>query len=209
MEAGQPYWNLDLEQTAILAAAWAAWCLLHSLLLWRPWRDAMQKRLVLSETGYRLAYSILSLVSIAPPIWLGMGLGGHQSFLWPWPWCIPQIMLLAAACYLLLRADRDLAAGGFDLLGLSAAQKKSGRKSHRLVTSGAYSISRHPMHLAGMVMLWCRALAPADVVVSLLLSVYILLGNRLEQNRMRKQFGRAYDDYLARTPFLPRWGLKK
>ena len=209
MELLEQYWDLSLGQTMYLALVWAVWCLVHSLLLWRPWRDSMQARLKLSEAGFRLGYCVFSLVSVLPPLWLGRRLGGHQDIMWPWPWALPQALVWGWAVLLMIWAERGLSRAGFDLFGFSALSGSGTRPEHRLVTGGAYAISRHPMHLAGLIMLWARPQDPADLVVSLVLSIYILLGNRFEQARMRAQFGQAYDDYLAQTPFVPRLIPKK
>jgi len=191
------------EQLLALAAVWALWCLLHSLPLWEPLRRRLEARLGVSPRRYRGLYSIFSLLSLAPVMVYYHHLDGVGPFLWPWPWWVPQAVLWLLAAALMLWADRSFKRVGFDLMGLGGAGTES---EPPLVTSGAYARLRHPMHLAGLVMLWARSLGAADVVTNLVLSAYLVLGCFIEESRLKRRFGRRYRDYARRVPILGwRW----
>ncbi len=130
-------------------------------------------------------------------------LGALSPLLGPPPWLWPQLLVWAAALGLLLWSSWDFSRSGFDLMGLKAAFSRR-RDTHQLITTGAYAHMRHPMHLASLAVVWARPLrGPADLLISLLLTVYIALGTWHEETRLRRQFGREYREYAARVPLIP------
>ena len=155
---------------------------------------------------YRVLYSLLSLATIAPLMHYTRALGGILPFFWSGAWAVLQAALWLAALALMWWAEASFRRGGFDMLGLGDALARRDRP-HRLVTAGAYAHLRHPMHLAGLVMLWARHLGPADLAVNLVLSAYIVIGSQLEERRLLAMFGDQYRDYQARSPMLG-WRLR-
>jgi len=83
-------------------------------------------------------------------------------------------------------------------------------RTEKIITSGVYSISRHPQYLGGLL---------AHVGISFLLSAsYSLLStplmvllvyliSRKEEKELIKEFGKEYEDYMKRVPmFMPKYG---
>ena len=73
----------------------------------------------------------------------------------------------------------------------------------RLSTGGAFALCRHPLYFfmtllaaASTVMPLGRALMAAS------LTVYVVVGSRLEERKLELEFGAAYVSYRARTPWL-------
>ena len=189
-----------------LTVIWLVWCIPHSLLLWRPVRARLEDLLGLSPPAYRGWYSLFSLASAAPAVWYAWHLGGIRPFFWPGAWLYAQAALWAPAVFLLVWADRTFKKSGFDMVGLGALAGES-LPGHKLMAGGPYAHCRNPMHLAGLVMLWARSLAPADVAVNLVLTAYILVGTWLEERRLAREFGENYRRYRENTPKLG-WRIK-
>ncbi len=83
-----------------------------------------------------------------------------------------------------------------------------GRKRRELVTSGPYSVVRHPLYLFSTIAL--AGLGAQSGSLTLALLVAAILGwplaavARSEESALREAFGIAYDDYAARVPaFIP------
>jgi protein-S-isoprenylcysteine O-methyltransferase Ste14 len=102
---------------------------------------------------------------------------------------------------LLLWAWHSLRREGVDLLGWRDL-RRGHQSPPRLVTTGAYAFSRHPMYLGAALVLWARGTAPADLVTNLVLSAYLVLGACHEEARLRATFGSAYRAYARRVSFL-------
>jgi protein-S-isoprenylcysteine O-methyltransferase Ste14 len=76
---------------------------------------------------------------------------------------------------------------------------------HRLVTTGVYSIIRHPSYLGLLTSALGWALAfrsGAGVLIVLLLILPIIARIRAEERLLQTQFGLEYDAYRARTSHL-------
>lgn len=188
----------------LLVVLWALFGALHSLLLYEPLRQRLEEALGVGRRGYRLIYSLISLAAIAGPVWYSYHLGGLRAWLWPMPWLLAQIAAWLAIAVMLLFTLRSFNAGAYELMGLDAF---GGQKDapEGLVTSGPYAVVRHPMDALSVLLIWLRPLAWADVVMNLVLTAYILLGELHEERRLARAFGRAYLGYKARVPrFIPR-----
>lgn len=90
---------------------------------------------------------------------------------------------------------------------LHAAQKEG-----KLATTGPYGLVRHPQYdgfllvMLGFLLMWPTLLTLAMFPV--LVVVYIRLA-RQEEQLVRREFGRAYDEYAENVPaFLPHWKRK-
>jgi len=69
--------------------------------------------------------------------------------------------------------------------------------------NGLYGLVRHPIHLGMLMLLWS---APSMTAGRLLfasgMTVYLVIGLRLEQRDLVKTLGQVYCDYVARIPIL-------
>jgi len=59
------------------------------------------------------------------------------------------------------------------------------------------------MYVATFVLMWGRALTPADLAANLALSVYLVLGTWHEERKLRRQLGDAHRDYAKKVPIIP------
>jgi protein-S-isoprenylcysteine O-methyltransferase Ste14 len=115
---------------------------------------------------------------------------------------------------------------GVSLLGFAlrvhalghAAPRTSGRDRDRFLaeslnTTGAYSVTRHPLYLANLLMWLGPVLVPrsAWLLAAVLVACWLFYRRILlaEEDFLRREFGGAYRDWAGRTPaFLPapgRW----
>jgi methanethiol S-methyltransferase len=194
----------SLNQLLLLALTWAAWAGLHSLLLWEPLRGRLQKTLGWSGTFYRACYSGLALATIVLVCWYASSLGAFYSIFWPWPWLLIQVALWTIATVIMLWAWLSFKKGGVDLMGWEDAATHHYEPPH-LVTGGAYGWSRHPMYLASGIVLWTRALTPADLITNAVLTIYLVLGSWHEERRMQRAFGNEWDEYADKVPIFIKW----
>jgi methanethiol S-methyltransferase len=74
-----------------------------------------------------------------------------------------------------------------------------------LQITGPYRFVRHPMMAGLLIFLWAQSvLTPTLALLSGGLSIYILIGIRLEERDMMQRFGAAYEAYRAKVPaFIP------
>ena len=195
----------SLEELAVLALLWALWGGLHSLLVQESVRARLQALTHLPPPAYRLFYSIFAMFSLLVPLLFAYALGGMRSWLWPWPWWPSQLLLAGGAMGLIVWAEWMMVLAGVDNFGLRQAMTHH-EDPLVLVRRGPYARLRHPMYLATVVLLWTRTLAPPDLVTSLMLTIYTVLGTWHEERKLRRQMGDSYRDYAKRVPIIPGLG---
>lgn len=76
------------------------------------------------------------------------------------------------------------------------------------ISKGAYSVVRHPLYLAGIIIFtFIPACTVNRTVISVLADIYFLWGAWIEDKRMLDQFGQEYCNYMKSVPaVLPRLG---
>jgi len=188
-----------------LTLAFVVYALLHSLLASRGCKAWVARRWPALMPAYRLLYNLLALALLAPPLWL----------LWQWPepllwrrpdwlrWVGDGLALAALAGFVHSLKSYDL--GRFSgthqwRRGTPAVDGGEGFQIgvwHRFV--------RHPWYSFALVMLWTRDMNAAQLLFYTLVTLYFVVGSRLEEAKLVAQFGDPYRRYMERVPgLLPR-----
>jgi len=68
--------------------------------------------------------------------------------------------------------------------------------------SGLLGIIRHPMYLALIIFLWSTIFTLIDFYINMLLIVYVIIGTKLEEKKLVREFGDAYVKYQHEVPML-------
>lgn len=190
-----------------LALAWLLWCLLHSLLIHPPVENRLRRLLGDWEDYYRLLYNLFALVSLVPVGFIFWFADNTSVLVWPL-WLRPlQWGCWLAAVSLFFAAGRVYHLP--DFFGVRQVQGKNEKKAASgssndggLRTTGVLRFSRHPWYLAGLILLWSRSLTMRDLVTSVLLTLYLLIGMMLEERKLVQKFGREYREYQRQVPLL-------
>jgi protein-S-isoprenylcysteine O-methyltransferase Ste14 len=61
---------------------------------------------------------------------------------------------------------------------------------------------RHPWYALGLVVVWTRSMDAAMLVTALAITVYLVIGSRLEERKLLVYHGEAYRRYMERVPGL-------
>lgn len=184
------------------ALMWGFWCLLHSLLN----SDAISGKLrrgIIPDRYYRLFYNFTATASLILVSSLTPRRGESVLFGWNGGLHYLQIALWALALFVGYLSFRKF--GFTDFLGISSMLKKDHGPDQGLVTTGIYGVIRHPLFVAALILVWAREIKDTDLAVNAILSIYLLLGAKIEEHRLTDRFGRQHIDYLNQVPgFIPR-----
>jgi protein-S-isoprenylcysteine O-methyltransferase Ste14 len=195
-----------------LAVLWSVWCGLHSLLITPAVTGRIQNRWGRYFVYYRLGYNLFSLLTLLPLWSYTKSLSGLTGALWSWPYSLVQglIALLGVAA---------MVAGGraYDLpFFLGLRQIKDSRATSLLTAPGPLKFSgilgmvRHPWYSGGLLLIWAQKMDPPILMMSLILSVYFIVGALLEERKLRRSYGQDYRDYQREVSmFFPLKWLKK
>lgn len=197
----------------LLALGWAAWGGLHSLLISPSWMRLVSGLFPRLCPFYRLAYNGLAVLTLVPLLLFKHSLAGEALLAWSGALALPRFILLGAALWLFWAGARE-----YDLSVVGGlAQVRSGCSfagspyASTLHTTGILGRVRHPWYGGALLLLWTRTgvFDAAELVTSLVLSAYVLIGARLEEKKLLHVHGQAYRDYQLATPMFFPWPWRK
>ncbi len=153
---------------------------------------------------YRFIYSIFSLLTVIPIIYLWFWNRNSSPILYKEGFPLAYFSIIMAAFGAILILASFVVIDVFEFIGLKGL---SGRKTKEagLVTMGVYGFVRHPLYLGGMLILWSNPyMRLLDFTVALLFSLYLVLGAILEERKLVEEFGQGYLEYKKSVSmFLP------
>ena len=193
----------------LLGLFWICWCSLHSVLIARPVTGYLQQLLAGWYRFYRLFYNFTAVISLLPLLFMTWEIRGETVFAWQGCWQILRFLMLLSAGWFFWGGARRYDMGSF--LGLR--QLNSGA-SHLLLsetaefsTAGVFGLTRHPWYLGSLLLIWSilPGYALADLLVSTILSAYLVVGTLLEERKLLAEYGDAYRRYQRQVPMLLPW----
>ncbi len=185
---------------------WSAWAALHSLLMTPAAKALFQRLLGPRFAFYRLGFIVLALATF---VLARLAAPRLPDLLYaaaaPWSWLLRGVQTLGLA----LLFWTFLVIDGKEFLGLAQVRdflrrgplpEASGERPGRLLTDGPYGLCRHPMYLAGLMILFAEPRMTLEhLLFSLFAAAYFLLGSVFEEQRLVQAFGQAYLQYRRRT----------
>jgi len=181
---------------------------LHSTLAAEGLKARAEKLLGASAyRHYRLAFNLVSGLALLPVLFLVWRLPDGPLWSIPWPWLLLTLALQVAAGLGLLLSFR--VTGSLEFLGMAQFLRlRQPALPEVLRVDGMYRFMRHPIYTFSLLILWLTPMMSSNLLAAALgITLYILIGARLEERKLVKQFGADYQAYQQRVPmFIP--GLK-
>ena len=186
-----------------ITTLWAVWCCIHSLLISQRIKDAVAEKFPQAGSFYRLAYTIFSTVTLIPLVVYTVLIPQTVLFSYHGLFRIVQVFLAIYSLVLFL--------GGmfaYDMqyfLGLRQLRNRNRKEDEKqeFQQQGILKVVRHPWYSGGIALLWCSSpVTDVGLSIRLLLSLYFVVGARLEERRLMDQFGESYQRYRQQVPML-------
>jgi protein-S-isoprenylcysteine O-methyltransferase Ste14 len=178
-----------------IAAAWLAYAALHSLLASLAVKQWLARRWPGLVPGYRLAFNGIATLALLPV--LGLVYGTDSAWLWRWTgaaaWCANGLAAAALAAVF-------WAARGYDMdefIGLR--QWRQGDRAtddgEAFIISPMHRLVRHPWYFGSLVLVWTRDMNGPLLVSALAITLYFIVGSRLEERKLMVLHGDVYRRY--------------
>jgi methanethiol S-methyltransferase len=189
----------------LLALAWAAYGAIHSAMISETATGFLKRCVGGAFRFYRLFFNVVAAVLLVPVVSYSMSLRRALVVRWDGPWLVVRYTLVAVGVLLFVTGGRHYRLGQF--IGISQLR---GTPTGGLATgggidsSGVLGVIRHPWYAGLVLLLWARDLDIAGLVVSSVLTVYIVVGTLLEERKLVHEFGDVYRSYQRRVSmFVP------
>jgi methanethiol S-methyltransferase len=188
-----------------IALLWAAYCALHSFLISTRFTNRMNRQFKNYCAFYRLFYVTISIILFIPLLRLTAHLNDPVIVIDSFAFSIIRYALQWGALLMFFWAfffDYDYLSffGIRQIVDFSKMKKKD--PAQKIKKSGLLGITRHPMYFALIIYLWCQTFREVDIVVNMVLTIYVLIGTRLEENKLVLEFGDVYVKYQHEVPML-------
>lgn len=181
-----------------VALAWGLYGLVHSWLASDRVKDWVAAHYPAMLPAYRLTYNALAVILLLPLSWLTVRADGPIA--WPVPgWLAALGAIVSLTGFLYSLKHYDLAA----FLGTRQWRAQTGPDvGEALVISPLHRVVRHPWYALGLLFLWTRPMTAAWISAACAITVYVLVGSRLEEEKLLARFGEPYRRYCLRVPAL-------
>ena len=187
----------------LLAGGWIAFCVLHSVFASLNFKQSAQRWMGAHYKYYRLYYTSFALVFFFGIMGYLFWMRSYRLFLPPWPVTLVGIVITFAGLLLMLVCILKY------FVQLSGLRRlvSPGTKNTLMIT-GVHKFVRHPLYAGTFVFIWGLAIIfpfLKMLIVDIIVTVYTLIGVRLEEKKLEEEFGESYRAYRANVPmFIPR-----
>lgn len=185
-----------------LAVAWAAFATFHSAAASLAAKRWVAGRWPAVAPWYRLAYNGTSLIAVAPILYLSYALDGAPLWQWngAWRWLSHGLALGALIGFV-------AASRGYDMdtfFGVRQLRERDrqpdGHEGFRI--SPLHRCVRHPWYFFGLLLVWSGDKTPSLLVSALAITIYLIVGSKLEERKLLALHGDAYRRYMVRVAGL-------
>ena len=188
--------------TVTLIFLWLCYFVIHSTLSSLAIKNWVKTHIPQIMPAYRIIYNIIAILTLAPIFWVG--LQNNQQWLWHYSggayYLSNALALMALACFVYSLKYYN----GSEFWGLQ--QLKHGQQpvnhQERLQISPLHRFVRHPWYSCILVLIWTRPMDQMTLSSALLISAYLFIGSRLEENKLICYHGPVYKDYQQQVPGL-------
>lgn len=184
----------------ILAILWIVYCVLHSVLAATSLKKRLQLKLGKKYKHYRLFYTLFSFIFLIWLIYFQINI--QTSQLYQLNFLILIIGLLISFAGLIIMI---ICIGKYfiSLSGLRSLAQET--VSSELMIRGIHKHVRHPLYLGTFAFIWgLFLLLPylSLLITNSIITLYTLIGIRLEERKLESEFGQKYSQYKAEVPKL-------
>jgi protein-S-isoprenylcysteine O-methyltransferase Ste14 len=189
-----------LPDLLLLSLCWLLYGVFHSLLASLTVKDWVAARLPNAYRYYRLFYTLFAFITLIAIVIYQLSLPSHPLFR-PVPLSNLAGVILGGSGLLLMGiCIRKYFLGLSGLLSLVEE-----RPAAELHIRGVHRWVRHPLYLGTFAFLWgWFLLLPQQslLISNSIITLYTLIGIRLEEKKLLVEFGDAYRQYRLRVPML-------
>jgi protein-S-isoprenylcysteine O-methyltransferase Ste14 len=190
----------------VLIILWLLYFFVHSLFASLQFKQLILQYYPRIMPWYRLIFNLLSILLLLPPVFVMFLLPGDVVWQWSgnWHYLANLLALLALAGFLWSLRSYDNA----EFLG--TRQLKESRvditEEGSLKLSVLHRYVRHPWYALALVLIWTRDMNTSFLISAILISLYFIIGSRLEEGKLIAFHGdqyRMYRKFVAALIPLP------
>ena len=184
----------------LLMLIWLAYFVIHSMLASLGLKHWFAKRYQNGMRYYRLAYNAFASISILIP--LGFMWSWQEAFLWQWQgamfWLANLLAVIAIILFKRTLKYYDMA----EFMGFRQIKENSNsvEDQENFQLSPLHHYVRHPWYFLGLILIWTRDMDPMFLLSAIMMTLYFIVGSRLEEKKLIVYHGDIYRRYIKKVP---------
>lgn len=193
-----------MREYLTLGVASALWCVIHSALISHSFMDFVKKKFGAAVALHRFMYTIVSIVTLVPVVWLMQNASSETLFRFEGVWSAVRWFILLLSFVIFLFAARRYNQRYF--FGIQQAKDYlQGKPQSQPYFSrgGIHEIVRHPYYTGGILFLLTYAdFTVANTIVRAIFIIYLIIGTFIEERKLVEESGEQYENYQKEVPML-------
>jgi methanethiol S-methyltransferase len=191
-----------------LVFLWLIYFTLHSVLASQQSKKYFEKRMGSTFRYYRLMYNFMATVGLLGILFYNAVISSHILLPSSWLPIVKFIGLVFATWGVLVLRLAFKAYSLKEFLGITQARQEI-ITDEKLQTGGVLQYVRHPIYSGTLLLIvgfWLFSPTLANLISTICIVGYTLIGMRLEEAKLITAFGDTYRQYKQRVPALvPSW----
>lgn len=190
-----------------LIALWTVFCFLHSAMITQAFTGFLKTKIGPYYRFYRIFYNIFSGLLLVPAVLYSYSIMEQPFFVWQGYLLPVKYLLLIGGFWIFYAGSRHYSMKTF--LGISQLNEGV---NHGLINSsgiiekdGIMGVVRHPFYSGSLLVIWTGNLDTTRLIINTILSLYLVLGTILEEQKLLSEFGDVYRDYQKEVSMLFPW----
>ena len=187
---------------------WVIYCAVHSLLAEIRIKNYIQNFMGGGFKYYRPLYSFFALLTLVLLLWFQFSIKSSWLFTPMIYTYLPGVIAGISGLSVMIICIKKYF---YEMSGLQAIQNSGAKNT--LQQSGLHKYVRHPLYLGTLLFIWGLFLIfplMNNLIAAIIIAVYVQFGIRLEEKKLRLQFGKSYIEYSKKVPgLIPRLRILK
>ncbi|TNF92184.1 MAG: hypothetical protein EP297_13795 [Gammaproteobacteria bacterium] len=191
-----------IAHALILALIWLVYFVLHSLLASLKVKNLVASRWPGLMPAYRIGFNLFATVTLIIPLWWMLTATSEVIWKWQgiWWWVMNLIALSAIAGFFISLRYYD----GQEFMGIRQLREheKQVEDQENFHLSPFHRFVRHPWYFFGIIIICTRDMDSLMLVTAIFLTLYFIIGSRLEEQKLICYYGDVYRQYMKKVPGL-------
>jgi len=190
------------REVALLALFWLVYFAMHSALAALGVKRWVASHYPAQMPIYRLGFNGLALIMLLPILWQMLRHPGPTLWTWQGPGAWVSNVLAMAAVLAFIRSLKHYDTQEF--IGWRQWTSRTRRVEDQEVfhLSPFHRHVRHPWYFFGLILIWTRDMNLAMLISGVMMTIYFIVGSRLEEAKLLIYHGEVYREYMKRVPGL-------
>ena len=190
------------RELTVLALFWLLYFAMHSALAALRVKRWVALHYPARLPLYRLGFNALALIMLLPILWLMLRHPGPTLWAWQGPgaWMSNGLAMAAMLAFIMSLKHYDTQ----EFIGWRqwSSHNRGIEDQEGFHLSPFHRHVRHPWYFFSLILIWTRDMNAAMLLSSVMMTIYFIIGSRLEEEKLLIYHGEVYRTYMKRVPGL-------